>query len=394
MRINSVREIAQDKYVLWAMNSSYYSAQLRSYLIKKRINYVEINPSHPEYNDRVVPRVGHFTLPIIETPHGEIIADSIEAIEYFEKRFPENAMIPQNKVMAGLAWLIHNCASERHFLTAVYERWKTTKENRQYALGEFCRSLETKAVIDAKRKAGKEKLAGELLAEMATKHVEAAGISDRSDEYLAMYELLNVHFLDYPYVLGGRPSIADFGLVAFLYAHVGRDPSSSSVLKLKAPALYRWIETMNRAVIVDPEVWYVAPDFFSDNELPETLTALTQMLVSHHAPELRATIAAYNHWLDVDPPRSAGAIISRNDRKLVHQALDEVAQSPPGGLTGGHVFLDPVILQLRLIALEASMNAEQLESHKNILHAVGADDFFCVRLRRNMRRVDYAYVVE
>ncbi|MEM7468103.1 MAG: glutathione S-transferase family protein [Pseudomonadota bacterium] len=394
MRLRSVREIAEENYVLWAMNCSYYSAQLRSYLIKKNIKYVEINPSHPEYNERVVPQVGHFTLPILEGPNGELVADSIEAIEFLEGRFPQQTMIPACKVMAGLAWLIHNCASERHFLSAVYDRWKTTVENREFALGEFCRSLETKAVIEAKRKAGEQKLAGEVLAAMASKHVDAAGVTDRRDEVFALYALLNEHFHDYPYILGGHPSIADFGMVAFLYPHVGRDPSSSALLKLHAPALYRWIETMNRAVIVDPEIWYVSPEFFTHDDLPKTLIALTKAIVAFHGPELRATIAAYNHWLDLEPNRPAGAIISRNGKKLVHQVLNEVTESSSGDLTGGIVFLDPLALHLRLIDLEKSMSATQMNAYKTLLRSLGAGDFIEVKLKRKMRRKDYAYVLD
>jgi glutathione S-transferase len=73
---------------------------------------------------------------------------------------------------------------------------------------------------------------------------EATPIIEQST--VRLYRILNAHFLEHPYILGGSPSIADFGLMAPIHAHLGRDPSSNSELKLVAPALYRWIETMDR----------------------------------------------------------------------------------------------------------------------------------------------------
>ncbi len=37
------------------------AAKVRPYLIKKGIDYVEINPSHPHYNDTIKKTVGYFS---------------------------------------------------------------------------------------------------------------------------------------------------------------------------------------------------------------------------------------------------------------------------------------------------------------------------------------------
>ncbi len=42
--------------------------------------------------------------------------------------------------------------------------------------------------------------------------------------YLEYLDALNAHFEHYPIPLGWRPSIGDFGLLAPMYAHLGRDP--------------------------------------------------------------------------------------------------------------------------------------------------------------------------
>ena len=70
----TVREIAGDKYILWGASWSLYTAKVRPYLIKKGIDYVEINPSHPHFNDTIMKTVGYFTVPVLETPEGAIVA--------------------------------------------------------------------------------------------------------------------------------------------------------------------------------------------------------------------------------------------------------------------------------------------------------------------------------
>lgn len=108
----SIKEIAGDKYVLWGANWSLYTAKVRPYLIKKGVEYVEIGPSHPHWNDHVLPTVGYFTVPVLETPDGDIIADSTEIMEFLEPKFPHLPMLPADKTLAALAHLIHSFGSE------------------------------------------------------------------------------------------------------------------------------------------------------------------------------------------------------------------------------------------------------------------------------------------
>jgi hypothetical protein len=205
-----------------------------------------------------------------------------------------------------------------------------------------------------------------------------------------LYEILNAHFLQYPYLLGGSPSIADFGLMAPVYAHLGRDPSSSSQLKLKAPALYRWIETMGRAPVVDPELWYVPPGFFSPDELPETLTALLAFTASDYGPEMLATAAAYHEWL---PGKSSGDIVAHDGVKANHQILAEVEHVQQGGIVKHAAFLDTLTLHQHVTTIMGKMTDVELAQYEGILRGVGAGDIFELALQRPIVRDDYAYVL-
>ena len=55
----NIKEIAGEKHILWGVNWSLYTAKVRPYLIKKGIEYVELNPSHPHFKDTILPHIGH-----------------------------------------------------------------------------------------------------------------------------------------------------------------------------------------------------------------------------------------------------------------------------------------------------------------------------------------------
>jgi len=84
----NIQDIAGNKYILWGASWSLYTAKVRPFLIKKGIDYVEINPSHPRYEETIMQKVGYFTVPVLETPDGEIIADSTKIMEYLDAKYP------------------------------------------------------------------------------------------------------------------------------------------------------------------------------------------------------------------------------------------------------------------------------------------------------------------
>ncbi|MBW2490103.1 MAG: glutathione S-transferase family protein [Deltaproteobacteria bacterium] len=385
MTVN-IREIAGDKFILWGANWSLYTSKVRPYLIKKKIDYVEINPSHPHYNDTIMKTVGYFTVPVLETPEGDIIADSTEIMEFLEPKFPDLPMLPEDKVLAALAHLIHTFGSEGLTKSSMYLRWNTSYENRLYARNEFKRTLATI-----------EQASGFAVSMRGYLPVLGVGLDHSVDVAIetsidVLYDALNAHFSKYPYILGGVPSLADYGLMGPLYAHHGRDVASSNRVKLRAPAMYRWIETMLRPPIVDQEVWQVPQEYFSIDELPDTLLAFLKLLGEHFIPEIKATIDLYHDWLDMED-RPAGSIVDIEGKKRCHQALGELEHLQMGTTIHRIGLLDDVMHHTRFQALTDQMNASEKESLRKVLKDMGAEDFADLRLKRDIKRIDYAWVL-
>jgi glutathione S-transferase len=381
-----IKDIAGDRFVLWGANWSLYTAKVRPYLIKKGIEYVELNPSHPHFDERVLPQIGHFTVPVLESPDGDVIADSTEIMEYLEPRFPNPPMLPEDKSLAALAYLIHGFGSEGLTKSAMYLRWNTSFENRLFARNEFERTL-----------AAPEQADGFAVAMRGYLPILGIGLGHGVDVAIEtsielLYDALNAHFLKYPYILGGVPSLGDYGLMGALYAHHGRDVSSSNAMKVRAPALYRWIETMMRPPITDPEVWQVPQEFFSIHDLPDTLVAFLKLVAENHVPEIVATIDLYHQWLDAQKP-SAGEIVDVEGQKRCHQVLGELEHVQVGVPIKRIALLDDVSHHLRFQALTDRMSDSEKGTLQKVLQQIGATELADLRLKRDIKRDKYAYVV-
>jgi glutathione S-transferase len=382
----SIKEIAGDRYVLWGASWSLYTAKVRPYLIKKGIDYVEICPSHPHYQEHILPTVGHFTVPVLETPDGDVIADSTEIMEFLEPTFPDPPMLPEDKSLAALTYLIHSFGAEGLTKSSMYLRWNTSFANRLFARNEFERTLGTPEQADGFAVAMRNYLP--ILGVSLDHGVDVA--IETSIELL--YDALNAHFLKYPYILGGVPSLADYGLMGPLYAHHGRDIASGNALKVRAPAVNRWIETMSRPPIVDSEVWQVPQEYFSIDDLPDTLIAFLKLVGEHYVPEITTTIDLYHEWLDSEE-RAPGTIVDVEGKKRCHQVLGQIEHVQLGASIKRIALLDDVSHHLRFQALTDRMSNSEKETLNRILHEIGAQDLIELRLKRDIKRHDYAYVL-
>ena len=129
--------------------------------------------------------------------------------------------------------------------------------------------------------------------------------------YLDVVSALDAHFQQFPYLLGNRPCIGDFGMMAPLFAHLGRDPEPLAIMQARAPSLLRWVERMNRA---EPDlVEFESGDesFLAGDVIPETLVAVMKMLAEDFVPETLAAAKCINEWLASQNELEAGSEVQR-----------------------------------------------------------------------------------
>ena len=314
-------------FILWGTPHSLYTGKARSCLIKKGLAFVERCPSHTDYKARVRAAVGMVTFPVLETPEGQFIQDSTDIVTYLDSLDDPasvTTMTPSTPLQTFVARLIDGFGLEGMLQAAMHYRWSYRDEQELFLQTEFGRGLYAGADREARRNAGKRVM------DFFSSSLPALGITNATvpaieAAYEELLEALDVHFQSYPYVMGWRVSIADLGLIAPMYAHLGRDPYPTALMKKRAPNVARWVERMQLPNTPDGEYAPYVADWLADDEIPVTLEPVLTLLFKDWGPQLGADIASYQQWLDAHPQMQAGDLINANDKHMVHPTLGMVS---------------------------------------------------------------------
>ncbi|MCH1491456.1 MAG: glutathione S-transferase C-terminal domain-containing protein [Luminiphilus sp.] len=293
-------------YRLYAMPHSLYSGRARSYLIKNAIGFQEFSSGHESFKRDVLPDSKLPTIPTLVTPAGEVIRDGAAIISHFEENrgWPSLPEGPRQRILSLLFDVI---GTDGLLRPAMHYRWNFPESNQHFVGFHFFHSQRDMP----ERREKSDHMMGRM------RHAaEAFGVTEESQSlveslYQNFLEALNRHFEHVPYLFGWRPSIGDYGLLAPLYAHLGRDPHPARIMLQRAPRVYRWVERMNRLDHDMPEYFEPGSDFLENDAIPETLINVLQTLAVDFVPETEAAATVINAWLDSNQPASGVAAIGR-----------------------------------------------------------------------------------
>ena len=376
---------ADGTYTLWGGPLSLYSGKARAYLIKKRIPYRELYPSHPDFPRRIMPAVGLFVVPVLEAPDGTIVQDTTNIIEYLEARHPEPNLVPESKLQEAVAWLVSAFASEGLLQAAMHYRWWYRKEQESFLTAEFARILSAAGGPEARRMQAMAVMQ-QMNDYLGYLGVTAETVPAVESSYEALLGILDEHFARHPYVLGGRPSIADFGLMAPLFAHLSRDPHPSHLMKLRAPNVYRWTERMNLAQIRDGEFWDQEETYPAGDELPPTLVPLLEHIFSDWGPELAAYVRRFNEWIATDPSLPPGHLVSASGERRVHPSLGEVTYELRGRTFRRQCAVQAVWHFEQAAARARALKGAAADRWRDLLEATGGTAMMGLHPARGIRR--------
>jgi glutathione S-transferase len=294
---------------LYAVPFSLYSGKARSYLIKAGVPYRELSPAVAHYQEKVLPRAGGRSIPVIELADGAVVRDGTRIIDHFESHEPRFA--PQSPCQSVVSLLFDVIGSEGLLRPAMHYRWNFPEANEVFLKCHF--EMLAPEGLDASKlaEAGMQRMRMASLAFGAVPE-NLAGIESLYESFL---ELLDAHFATNDYLLGGKPSIGDFGLIAPLYAHLGRDPYSLALMYKKAIHVFRWVERMNRPGLDMGELRNAVDDYYADDKIPETLVSVLRHMALDFVPETLAAAGTINQWLGANPP-VAGTPIPRSVSEL------------------------------------------------------------------------------
>lgn len=382
-------------HILYGMPGSLYTAKVRSYLRKRRIPFEERCPGDPRFTSEILPHTGRWIIPVLQTQEGLLLQDSTVIIDYFETLAGAAADArPANPVLAVLAHLFELFGGEGLLRPAMHYRWNFDEENLDFLRADF----------DAALTSGNSPVEREAIFSMASARMRNAthqfGVIPASTptieaSYLDFLARLERHLAHAPYLLGERPTLADYGLIGPMHAHLARDPYPASLMKRIAPRVWRWVERMNAPDAHAGEYFCAAPvwlDPYPSSTTPwmlQTTEELMRFISEDYLPEITEHVRFANQWLAAHPALQAGTNgLRRPGDRLLGQAIIEWRGLP----------IEISIMPYRLFMLQRMQEAvARLESNdlalvRTLFERTGLAPLLSLQCRRRVLRSGHAEV--
>ncbi len=256
----------KSKYTLYGWHLSYFTGKVLCYLRYKQAPFVLQPVNLYTLTQRIKRETGAVVMPVMVTPQGEWIQDSSVIIDHIEARYPEPSIIPATPVQRFAAYLIEAWGDEWWVPIAMHTRW-SYPEN--YALFEH----DAGSALLPHWPGFIQRRAVRFIAAKLRRMLPSVGV--RPEQFAVMdawtahlLDLLDAHFAQAPFLLGGRPTLADFGLVGTMYGHLGRDPWPARELIARRVHLRAWIDRMANPAPLAADAALLADDQIAPTLLP------------------------------------------------------------------------------------------------------------------------------
>lgn len=380
----------ENSFILWGTPHSLFTGKVRSYLLKHGIPFSERTPADPRFAAEIVPAIGLQVVPVLETPDGAFWQDSTVIIDRLEHREPRLQAASMG-LRGVIAHLIDAFACNALLPMAMHYRWTYREQQEQFLLAEFGRAIPSGGPAAPHKAATTAKVMDRFAGFLAGLGVTREVMPIIEQDYLDLLAALEVHFQHSPYVLGSSPSLADFGLMAPLYAHLARDPVPGYIMKTKAPAVARWTERMNTPGLSDPE--YGPADTSERASLPPTLPGTLAIAFRIWTLGLLADAARFNVWCSTLDDPAPDTLVSADSRRLVHARLGPITYAR-GGVTFSRESQPQALWHLaRAQAAAAALDPAEASELRALLAHTGGLEVLDIRLERPIVRKDNVLVL-
>lgn len=275
-------------YTLYAAEFSMYSGKARAYLNYKNIPYDEVLSTAKVYKNIIVPHTGVKYIPVVKTPDNQYLQDTTNIIDQLEVLFPDKSIYPTTAKQRMVSLLLELYGDEWLLIPAMHYRWNF-KENFPYIYQEFGK------IVSPSLPAFVRGFLGKKIGSRFKNIVPALGVTEKTKPVIEKWfeqgflKDLEIHFSQYPFLLGDKPCLGDFGFIGPMIAHLYRDPYPKKIIQDSYPNVVEWIDRMQDASKVEGE-------FLGDDEIPETLTPILSHLFDVLWPILEDTANRLSEW--------------------------------------------------------------------------------------------------
>jgi glutathione S-transferase len=214
---------------------SYFTGKLEGYLRYKGIPYERVAAT-----PRAVRKhTGVAQIPAVELADGRWLTDTTRIIEWFEAGIPEPQVVPRDPLQAFVSRLLEDYGDEWLWRPAMHYRW-SYQPDALLLSGKIARELASDVPAPAFVKRllvrARQRLLftrGDGVRAATRAHIEAT--------YLGTLGRMQAILAARPFLLGGAPSLVDFGFFGSMFRHFGMDPTPSTIMRETAPEVYAWV---------------------------------------------------------------------------------------------------------------------------------------------------------
>jgi len=240
-------------------------------------------------------RAGTRFIPLLETPDGWLIHDTISIGPMLSERFDEAPVLPSTPVQRAACFILEDSLNHWFPRHALHSRWIDLDNAIDAGKGFGANMLLSKSVDDeltdeeAAQVAGMGKMMRDSFG-LGACDVQGAG-ADKAEEvqrdFDTMMGLFKQHFATHDFLLGDRACIADFALAGPSKAHYLQDPLPLS-----------WLKEKDNDAMLDAHVKRVYDDdeagktYLPDDRIPDTLIPILEHAKSNYQPFAKASIQA------------------------------------------------------------------------------------------------------
>jgi len=266
-----------------------YTRKMRALLIYRRIPYRFLDWNSAEV--AALPPRPRPLMPCIWLPEGDdgwrALSDSTFQLRALEARYAGRSVVPSDPALAFLSYLVEDYADEWVTKPMFFYRWGV-EENVDHACNvlPLWSGAPDEMVAMFRKTFGQRQI--DRLSGVVTGDLEVCGpIIEAS--YHRLLALLRDRFREQRFLLGARPSAADFGLHGQLTQLVGVEPSSMAIARAEAPRVMAWVDVMD-----DLSGWTVEGDagWLARDDLGDRFRELLGEIGRTYAPFMLANARA------------------------------------------------------------------------------------------------------
>ncbi|MBX9944603.1 MAG: glutathione S-transferase family protein [Reyranella sp.] len=227
-------------YRLFGSELSPYSVKVRSYFRYKDLPHEWI-PRSPAVQAEFQKYAKLPLVPLVVTPDGEGVQDSTPIIERIEAAVPSPSIVPDDPALAFLSALLEEYGDEWGNKWMFHYRWRYQPDVWSTAERIALQMMGAQGPLAVAQ-------ARTAVAERMTGRLGFVGSNEKTQplieaSFRRTIALLDAHLATRPFLLGGRPAFADFGLWGQLY-EAATDPTPGAILRREAFHVMAWVQRM------------------------------------------------------------------------------------------------------------------------------------------------------